>query len=89
MYRSRTEGKNSFANLWCCDFKKLEALLTEWLQSIPTETQEVITEANEIASNRNKTKSNIVDSLIGAIPNTGKTLDDYHSERLEKYADNG
>lgn len=34
-------------------------------------------------------KSNIVDSLIGAIPNTGKTLDDYRSERLEKYADNG
>ena len=26
-------------------------------------------------------KSNIVDSLIGAIPNTGKTLDDYRSER--------
>ena len=36
-----------------------------------------------------ETKSNIVDSLIGAIPNTGKTLDDYRSERLEKYADNG
>lgn len=36
-----------------------------------------------------ETKSNIVDSLIGAIPNTGKTLDDYRSERLEKYAANG
>ena len=22
VYRSRTEGKNKFAELWCCDFKK-------------------------------------------------------------------
>ncbi len=32
VYRSRTEGKNNFANLWCCDFKKLETLLCEWVQ---------------------------------------------------------
>ena len=57
VYRSRTEGKNNFANLWCCDFKKLEALLTEWLQGIHSETQEVITEANEIASEKRKAKS--------------------------------
>ena len=37
----------------------------------------------------NETKSDIVDSLIGAIPDTGKTLDDYRSERLKKYEDNG
>ena len=84
VYRSRTEGKNNFANLWCCDFKKLEFLLAEWQQSIHSETQEVITEANEIASGKRNAKSNIVDSLIGAIPNTGKTLDDYRSEKLEK-----
>ena len=34
-----------------------------------------------------ETKSNIVDSLVGAVPNIGKTLDDYRSERLEKYAE--
>ena len=57
VYQSRTEGKNNFANLWCCDFRKLEALLTEWLQSIHSETQEVITEANEIASGKRNAKS--------------------------------
>lgn len=30
VYRSRTDGKNDFANLWCCDFKKLETILSEW-----------------------------------------------------------
>ena len=24
VYRSRVSGKNPFANLWCCDFKRLE-----------------------------------------------------------------
>ncbi len=28
----------------------------------------------------------IVDSLVGAIPNTGKSLSEYRSERLQKYA---
>ena len=32
VYRSSTEGKNNFANLWCCDFKKFETLLCEWVQ---------------------------------------------------------
>ena len=27
----------------------------------------------------------IVDSLVGAIPNTGKSLSEYRSERLQKY----
>ena len=27
-----------------------------------------------------------VDSLVGAIPNTGKSLSEYRSERLQKYA---
>lgn len=52
--------------------------------------QEVVIAYTVVTSTKSKeTKSNIVDSLIGAIPNTGKTLDDYRSERLEKYADNG
>lgn len=29
----------------------------------------------------------IVDSLVGAIPNSGKTISEYRSERLRKYAD--
>ena len=28
----------------------------------------------------------IVDSLVGSIPNTGKSLSEYRSERLQKYA---
>jgi len=57
VYRSRTEGKNDFANLWCCDFKKLEALLSEWLQDNHSEVQDAITEANEIASSKRETKA--------------------------------
>ncbi|MBR6448463.1 MAG: type III toxin-antitoxin system ToxN/AbiQ family toxin [Fibrobacter sp.] len=57
VYRSRTEGKNNFANLWCCDFKKLESLLAEWQQSTHSETQDSITEANEIASGKRNAKS--------------------------------
>ena len=57
VYRSRTEGKNEFANLWCCDFKKLEALLSEWLQVDHSETQATITEANEIASGKRESKA--------------------------------
>ena len=37
VYLSRTEGKNKFAELWCCNFKKLEAILSEWTQSIRKE----------------------------------------------------
>ncbi|MBS7295601.1 MAG: hypothetical protein SO161_02300 [Treponema sp.] len=31
-------------------------------------------------------QDSIVDSLVGAIPNTGKSLSEYRSERLQKYA---
>ena len=37
VYLSRTEGKNKCAELWCCNFKKLEAILSEWTQSIRKE----------------------------------------------------
>ena len=30
-------------------------------------------------------KGSITESLTGAIPQSGKTLDDYHAERLAKY----
>ena len=51
--------------------------------------QEVVVAYAIASSAKSKeTKSKIVDSLIGAMPNTGKALDDYRSERLEKYADN-
>jgi hypothetical protein len=33
-----------------------------------------------------KPASSVVDSLLGAIPNAGKTLDEYRTERLAKYA---
>ena len=47
--------------------------------------QEVVIASSE----KKNAKADLVDSLIGAIPNTGKSLEDYRSERLEKYADNG
>ena len=31
-------------------------------------------------------QNNLVDSLVGAIPNSEKSLDEYRSERLKKYA---
>ena len=34
----------------------------------------------------NNSQDSIVDSLVGAIPNTGKSLSEYRSERLQKYA---
>ena len=37
VYLSRTEGKNRFAELWCCDFKKMETILSEWIQRNPPE----------------------------------------------------
>ena len=34
----------------------------------------------------NNSQDSIVASLVGAIPNTGKSLSEYRSERLQKYA---
>lgn len=52
--------------------------------------QEVVIAYTVVASSEKKSaKADLIDSLIGAIPNTGKSLEDYRSERLEKYADNG
>lgn len=35
---------------------------------------------------KRKNQTSLVDSLVGAIPNRGKTLLQYRSERLKKYA---
>ncbi len=35
---------------------------------------------------KEKENFSLVDSLIGAIPDSGKSLEDYRAERLEKYA---
>lgn len=49
--------------------------------------QEVIVTYTIISSTQNESdQNNLVDSLVGAIPNRGKTLDEYRSERLKKYA---
>ena len=41
--------------------------------------QEVVIAYTVVTSKTSKeSKSNIVDSLIGAIPNAGKSLEDYH-----------
>ena len=49
--------------------------------------QEVIVTYTIISSAQKKSdQNNLVDSLVGAIPNSGKSLDEYRSERLKKYA---
>ena len=50
--------------------------------------QEVIITYTIIAdSTQNKKNQDaLVDSLVGAIPKSGKTLEEYRSERLRKYA---
>ena len=50
--------------------------------------QEVIITYTIIAdSTKNKKNQDaLVDSLVGAIPKSGKTLEEYRSERLRKYA---
>lgn len=49
--------------------------------------QEVITTYSIIQPVVEKnSQDSIVDSLVGAIPNTGKSLSEYRSERLQKYA---
>ena len=48
--------------------------------------QEVIVTYTIINSSPNKeNKDYLVDSLVGAIPNSRKTLEEYRSERLKKY----
>ena len=50
--------------------------------------QEVIVTCTIISdSTQNKKNQDaLVDSLVGAIPKSGKTLEEYRSERLRKYA---
>ena len=48
--------------------------------------QEVIVTYTLVPPPPPKPAPSIVDSLLGAIPNTGKTLEDYRNERLAKYA---
>ncbi|MDY2843455.1 MAG: hypothetical protein SOT81_05670 [Treponema sp.] len=49
--------------------------------------QEVIVTYTIISSAQKKSdQNNLVDSLVGAIPNSEKSLDEYRSERLKKYA---
>lgn len=50
--------------------------------------QEVIITYTIIADSAQNKKNQdaLVDSLVGAIPKSGKTLEEYRSERLRKYA---
>ena len=49
--------------------------------------QEVIVTYTIIRSTQKKNNQNaLVDSLVGAIPNKRKSLEEYRSERLKKYA---
>jgi len=48
--------------------------------------QEVVITYRVFKSNlRQTSKINLIKSLVGAIPYTGKSLDDYRKERLKKY----
>lgn len=46
----------------------------------------IITYTISQSLSKNHNHENIVDTLVGAIPDTGKPLAAYHSERLKKYA---
>ena len=49
--------------------------------------QEVIVTYSLVAPNpKSNEQLSLVDSLIGAIPDSGKSLEEYRSERLTKYA---
>ena len=49
--------------------------------------QEVVVTYTIIQSTQKKSNQDLlVDSLVGAIPNRGKSLSEYRAERLKKYA---
>ena len=48
--------------------------------------QEVVITYRVFKSNlRQTSKINLIKSIVGALPDTGKSLDDYRKERLQKY----
>ena len=47
--------------------------------------QEVIVTYTLINSSQEKPQVSLVDSLIGSIPDSGKSLEEYRMERLHKY----
>ena len=47
--------------------------------------QEVVVTYTPFYDEQKPIQSSIVDSLIGIIPDQGKSLDDYRKERLKKY----
>lgn len=45
----------------------------------------VVTPATERRSSRKQSWPEFVESLVGIIPDTGKTLEEYRAERLQKH----
>ncbi len=66
---------------------ELKQNLGYYLELAATENIYITKNGKEIAvlSDPKKAKLQFLESLRGIIPNDGKTLDDYKSERLAKY----
>ena len=47
----------------------------------------IISKPKENDKNSQEIQDSIVDSLLGAVPDSGKSLEEYQAERLKKYAD--
>lgn len=69
------------------DARKLMSIipLPETMRNRRLEVIVLPAEEKTLEHSKNNNIEDIVDSLVGIIPDTGKSLEDYRAERLEKY----
>ena len=69
------------------DARKLMSIipLPETMKNRRLEVIVLPAEEKTLEQPKNNNIDAIVDSLVGIIPDTGKSLEDYRAERLEKY----
>ena len=69
------------------DARKLMSIipLPETMRNRRLEVIVLPAEEKTLEHSKDNNIEDIVDSLVGIIPDTGKSLEDYRAERLEKY----
>lgn len=69
------------------DARKLMSIipLPETMRNRRLEVIVLPAEEKTLEHSKDNNIEDIVDSLVGTIPDTGKSLEDYRAERLEKY----
>ena len=69
------------------DARKLMSIipLPETMRNRRLEVIVLLAEEKTSEHPKNNNIEDIVDSLVGIIPDTGRSLEDYRAERLEKY----